>query len=291
MKKRLLYASMVIATTITSCTNEMLNDLSTADDTINIVASIASQTRTPQLTTDGSGNFLQGDKMMLFLSENDINNMSVNYEYGSGILTWSSLGLSESKSQITIAACYPQQNNIQNGTFEFNSLTALDKDLLLAPAQSVMAGTSEAIFLNFSHALHRLDLSFSPGNSYTNDDIASISVTINAKTTCIVDGIQGKIKQVQDTTGEYTETGSKVSFYLIPQNTANITLNVSIGNDKKTLTLDKLLEQLDSSQIELDGGKRCILNLKVSREGITVEGGSINAWGDQVVADGEIVLG
>lgn len=282
---------MVIATTITSCTNEMLNDLFTTDDTINIVASIASQTRTPQLTTDGSGNFLQGDKMMLFLSENDINNMSVNYEYGSGILTWSSLGLSESKSQITIAACYPQQNNIQNGTFEFNSLTALDKDLLLAPAQSVMAGTSEAIFLNFSHALHRLDLSFSPGNSYTNDDIASISVTINAKTTCIVDGIQGKIKQVQDTTGEYTETGSKVSFYLIPQNTANITLNVSIGNDKKTLTLDKLLEQLDSSPTELDGGKRCILNLKVSREGITVEGGSINAWGDQVVADGEIVLG
>lgn len=269
----------------------MSNDLPTADDTINIMASIVSQIRTPQLTTDGSGSFLQGDKMTLFFSEKDINNMSVNYEYGSGILTWSSLGLSESKSQITLAACYPQQNNVQNGIFEFNSLTALEKDLLLAPARSVTAGTAETIYLDFNHALHRLDLSFSPGNSYTNEDIASLSVTLNAKTTCIVDGIQGKIKEIKNETGEYTKTGTKASFYLIPQNTSNVVLNVSIGNDKKTLTLDKLLEQLDSPQTELDGGKRCILNLKVSREGITVEGGSINAWEDQVVADGEIVLG
>ena len=97
MKKKLLYVPMVIAIVITSCTNEMSNDLPTADDTINIMASIVSQIRTPQLTTDGSGSFLQGDKMTLFFSEKDINNMSVNYEYGSGILTWSSLGLSESK--------------------------------------------------------------------------------------------------------------------------------------------------------------------------------------------------
>lgn len=291
MKKYLSHAVTVVTFMTASCSNEVLDYLPTTDDSIKIVASIASQTRAPQLTTDGSGSFSQGDKMTLFLAESDMNSMSVGYEYGSGILTWSSLGLSESEAQITLAACYPQQDNIQNGIFEFSPLTASDKDLLLAPAQSVTAGTSEAVYLNFNHALHRLDLSFTPGNSYTNEDIASLSITLNAKTTCVVDGIQGKIKEVKNTTGEYTETGTKVSFYLIPQHTADVTLNVNIGSDKKILTLDRLLEQLDSSQTELDGGKRCTLNLKVSREGITVEGGSISAWGDQVIADGEIVLG
>lgn len=291
MKKNLFYALMAVVMTTASCKNDVLDDLHTTDDAINIVASIVSQTRAPQLSSDGSGSFSLGDKMSLFLAEDNMNSLSVDYEYGSGLLTWGSLGLSESNSKITLAACYPQQNNIQNGTFEFNALTAPDKDLLIAPAQSVTAGTAETVYLNFTHALHRLDLTFTPGNSYTSEDIASLSVILEAKTTCVVDGVQGKIKEVKDVTGEYIEKGDKASFYLIPQNTGNVTLNVSIGKDMKSLTLDKLLEQLDSSQTDLDGGKRCTLTLKVSREGITVEGGSINAWEDQVTADGEVVIG
>ena len=68
-------------------------------------------------------------------------------------------------------------------------------------------------------------------------------------------------------------------------------MKISIGNDTKSLTLDKLLEQLGSAQPELNGSKRCTLTLKVSREGITVEGGSINAWGNQVTADSEVIIG
>ena len=283
MKKILFYALAATTLALTSCKKNVLETPSAADNAIHIVASIASQARAPQLANDGSGSFSQGDKMSLFLTEDDANNQSVDYEYGSGILIWGSLGLADSNAKITLAACYPQQDRIQNGEFEFNTLTASDKDLLLAPAQSVTAGTSEAVYLNFSHALHRLDLTFTPGESYTSEDLESLSISLNAKTTCVVDGLQGKIKGVKSETGTYTANNTKASFYLVPQSTAGITLKISIGNDTKSLTLDKLLEQ--------NGSKRCTLTLKVSREGITVEGGSINAWGNQVTADGEVIIG
>lgn len=289
MRKKVFYVTMAAIFAATSCTNELPNKQSS--DVINIVASISSQTRAPQLSNDGSGSFSQGDKMSLFLAEDDANIQSVDYEYGSGVLTWGSLGFEDSNVQITLAACYPQQERIQNGEFEFNTLTASDKDLLLASAQSVTVGTSEAVYLTFNHALHRLDLTFTPGNSYTDEDLKSLSIALSAKTTCVVDAVQGKIKEVKNETGTSTVNGSKASFYLIPQNTSGVTLNISVGNDKKSLTLDKLLEQLGSDQPDLNGGKRCTLTLKVNREGITVEGGSINSWDDQVTADGEIVIG
>lgn len=291
MKKFLIYTTMTVVLTTGSCTNDVLDNLPVEDDTINIVANISSQTRAPHLTNDGSGSFSQGDKMSLFLAETNGKIQTVNYEYGSGILTWGSLGFSESNTQILLAACYPQQENIQDGTFEFTPLTAHEKDLLLAPAQSITAGTSKAIHLTFYHAMHRLDLTFMPGNSYTNEDLKALSVNLKAKTTCVVNGVQGKITEIKETIGEYTANNTQPSFYLIPQNTSDITLTIAINNDKKSLTLNKLLEQLGSPQSILEGGKYCKLTLKVSREGITVEGGSINAWDDQVIADGEVVIG
>ena len=143
-----------------------------------------------------------------------------------------------------------------------------------------------------------MDLTFTAGNSYTDEDLKELSVALNAKTTCVVDGVQGKITQVKEATGEYTANDTQASckrhpsfFYLVPQKTSDVTLTIAIGSDQKSLTLDKLLEQLESPQSVLEGGKRCRLTLKVSREGITVEGGSITAWGDQVTADGEVVIG
>lgn len=291
MKKILFYALAATTLALTSCKKNVLETPSAADNAIHIVASIASQARAPQLANDGSGSFSQGDKMSLFLTEDDANNQSVDYEYGSGILTWGSLGLADSNAKITLAACYPQQDRIQNGEFEFNTLTASEVPAVTDCAGASSRSLSEAVYLNFSHALHRLDLTFTPGESYTSEDLESLSISLNAKTTCVVDGLQGKIKGVKSETGTYTANNTKASFYLVPQSTAGITLKISIGNDTKSLTLDKLLEQLGSAQPELNGSKRCTLTLKVSREGITVEGGSINAWGNQVTADGEVIIG
>lgn len=80
-------------------------------------------------------------------------------------------------------------------------------------------------------------------------------------------------------------------FYLVPQATDVISLTIGIQNESKKIALDNLFQQLGSQQTELQGGKRCSLTLKVGREGITIEGATIGAWGDQVTANDEIVIG
>ena len=85
MKKILFYALAATTLALTSCKKNVLETPSAADNAIHIVASIASQARAPQLANDGSGSFSQGDKMSLFLTEDDANNQSVDDEYGSGI--------------------------------------------------------------------------------------------------------------------------------------------------------------------------------------------------------------
>ena len=208
--------------------------------------------------------------MSLFIADEDENRTSVNYEYGSGILTWGSLGLEGSSAKVALAACYPSQAVTRSGTFEFNPLTA-----------------SEAV----NHALHRLDLNFTPGNSYTDEDMKSFSIRLQAKTTCVVDMMQGKIVGVKEDTGEYVSKETAASFYLVPQATTGIVMNITVGENTKSLTLSELLDQLSASQSDLSSGKFSKLTLKVSQQGITVEGGSINAWDNQVTADGEVVIG
>lgn len=202
-----------------------------------------------------------------------------------------SLGLEGSSAKVALAACYPSQAVTRSGTFEFNPLTASEADLLLASAQTVTAGTSEAVNLVFNHALHRLDLNFTPGNSYTDEDMKSFSIRLQAKTTCVVDMMQGKIVGVKEDTGEYVSKETAASFYLVPQATTGIVMNITVGENTKSLTLSELLDQLSASQSDLSSGKFSKLTLKVSQEGITVEGGFINAWDNQVTADGEVVIG
>ena len=66
--------------------------------------------------------------MSLFIADEDENRTSVNYEYGSGILTWGSLGLEGSSAKVALAACYPSQAVTRSGTFEFNPLTASEEN-------------------------------------------------------------------------------------------------------------------------------------------------------------------
>lgn len=291
MKKNYFYMLLAVSLMTTSCRNSVPEAPAAPDDAIKIVASIASRTCAPQYTDDGSGNFSQGDRMSLFIADEDENRTSVNYEYGSGILTWGSLGLEGSSAKVALAACYPSQAVTRSGTFEFNPLTASEADLLLASAQTVTAGTSEAVNLVFNHALHRLDLNFTPGNSYTDEDMKSFSIRLQAKTTCVVDMMQGKIVGVKEDTGEYVSKETAASFYLVPQATTGIVMNITVGENTKSLTLSELLDQLSASQSDLSSGKFSKLTLKVSQQGITVEGGSINAWDNQVTADGEVVIG
>lgn len=290
MRKNYLYVLLAASLTATSCSNELPENVPASDGVIHIEANVSPQTRSPQLDSDGSGTFAKGDALSIFVAGNGTT-VTANYAYASDLLTWSQLGLPEDVKQVTFAACYPQPTTVKDGTFEFNTLTAPEKDLLLAPAQPVSVGTAETVRLTFGHALHNLNLNFVPGNGYTDSDIRSLTLACQAKTTCVMDAAQGTIQKVNEETGDYQATGNTASFYLVPQATDAISLTIGIQNESKKITLDNLLQQLGSQQTELQGGKRCSLTLKVGREGITIEGATIGAWGDQVTADGEVVIG
>lgn len=290
MKKNYLYVLLAASLTATSCSNELPENVPASDGVIHIEANVSPQTRSPQLDSNGSGTFAKGDGLSIFVAGNGTT-VTANYAYASDLLTWSQLGFPEDVKQVTFAACYPQPTTVKDGTFEFNTLTAPEKDLLLAPAQPVSVGTAETVRLTFGHALHNLNLNFVPGNGYTDSDIRSLTLACQAKTTCVVDAAQGTIQKVNEETGDYQATGNTASFYLVPQATDAISLTIGIQNESKKITLDNLLQQLGSQQTELQGGKRCSLTLKVGREGITIEGATIGAWGDQVTADGEVVIG
>lgn len=287
MKKKHLLVCLAIAIAAVSCNNEVPGN----EKVINIEASITPQSRAPQLGTDGSGSFSDDDVMSLFISNSENANVALDYKYGTGFITWNSIGFEEQFPSVMVAACYPKQSNIQNGNFEFNVLSAPDKDLLLAPQQSVNVGTSETVHLTFSHAMHKLDLSFTLGNGYSEKDISSLSLQINAKTTCVVDGVKGVIKEVKDNVGQYYSTKENPSFYLVPQSTSGVVMNINIGGESKSISLDELLNQLGKPQEVIEGGKYTSLKLKINRNGITVEGGSIGGWENQVTADGEVVIG
>lgn len=290
MKKNYLYVLLAASLTAASYSNELPENVPASDGVIHIEANVSPQTRSPQLDSNGSGTFAKGDGLSIFVAGNGTT-VTANYAYASDLLTWSQLGFPEDVKQVTFAACYPQPTTVKDGTFEFNTLTAPEKDLLLAPAQPVSVGTAETVRLTFGHALHNLNLNFVLGNGYTDSDIRSLTLVCQAKTTCVVDAAQGTIQKVNEETGDYQATGNTASFYLVPQATDAISLTIGIQNESKKITLDNLLQQLGSQQTELQGGKRCSLTLKVGREGITIEGATIGAWGDQVTADGEIVIG
>lgn len=287
MKKKHLLVCLAIAIAAVSCNNEVPGN----EKVINIEASITPQSRAPQLGTDGSGSFSDDDVMSLFISNSENANIALDYKYGTGFITWNSIGFEEQFPSVMVAACYPKQSNIQNGNFEFNVLSAPDKDLLLAPQQSVKVGTSETVHLTFSHAMHKLDLSFTLGNGYSEKDISSLSLKINAKTTCVVDGVKGVIKEVKDNVEQYYSTKENPSLYLVPQSTSGVVMNINIGGESKSISLDELLNQLGKPQEKIEGGKYTSLKLKINRNGITVEGGSIGGWENQVTADGEVVIG
>lgn len=163
--------------------------------------------------------------------------------------------------------------------------------MLLAAAQPVEVGTSEAVSLTFRHALHRLNLEIQPGKGYTEDDLSQLSCIFSAKTTCVVDAVKGSVKEVKDEQGSLTVTGAKASFYLVPQATDGISFTLTLGGETKHFTLDALFKQSGNPQTALESGKSCTLTLKVGCDGITVSGGSIGAWEDQATADGEVVIG
>ena len=107
----------------------------------------------------------------------------------------------------------------------------------------------------------------------------------------MVDAASGSIKSTKSEVASFEKEGTTASFYLVPQPTADVTLSVKINQLTKEYSLNTLLEELKMPQETLLGGKKLTLILKLCKDKITVENGTIGSWGDQATIDGEVVIG
>lgn len=285
-----VYVLLMAGVLAASCSKKEVEMPQEGKDLIEIVTNVAPQTRVPNLGQDGSGNFVQGDVLSVFVSGN-MNTIHTTYTLGTTSMTWSGLKLAGDVSEVTFSACYPQQELGSDGTFEFNTYSAEYKDLLLSEAQKVTVGTPKPVNLSFNHAMHLLNVNFTSDGYYSAEELKTLVTTCKAKASCVVDAASGRIKETKPGVESFIAEGAAAAFYLVPQSTSDVILSVKINQLTKEYSLKTLLEDLGTPQETLQGGKKITLTLKLCKDKIIVESGSIGAWGDQATVDGEVVIG
>lgn len=292
IKEELVGIVAVCAFLAVSCDNKS-EETVWGNDVIEIQTTIGSIPRSPSLDDSGKGNFVSGDVFSVFTAGEGFEPVSANYEVGKTELTWSGMDLPSNVRSVNISACYPQQAINVGGTFVFDLNTAGEKDLLLAKSQAIEVRTENPVRLSFTHALHQLQIHLTATGEYTEEELASLQVSCQARSACVIDALAGNIEEVKDKVATFSANGKQVSFILVPQRTDMVTLTFSINDKSCSYQLNNLLAQLENPQDELKGGCRLILNLNLVKEGtdlIIVEDATIGAWEEQGSIDGEITL-
>lgn len=258
-----------------------------ADGRIEIVTGVEALTRAPQLDDTGAGNFRTGDTFTLSVSSNG-KSVQKAYTVGSTTLYWQDLGAEGDKA--SFAGCYPNHTGNGGTTFEFDVRSALDADLLLAPAVEVAKGT-KSVTMPFRHAMHKLVVKYVSDGTYVTGALSGISTTLHAHTVCTVDMAKGAVAENSaKTPADYTtKNGETVSWLVVPQNKDGVKLIVTLDGQSREFTLPETTTE-GKPLTTLDGGKELTLTMTVGKDGINFSGMDIGGWGNQGSAEGEIIL-
>lgn len=289
--KRKHYASMALAVLLLSgCGNNEVpggTPTENTDKKISLSTSIIAQEKTvarsPELDSNGSGNFSDGDVFALQISSQAASEC-VNFDYtvASTQLYWKEVSFSAPTSKVNFVACYPKQQ-VQNGKFTFDLATAADKDLLLAYTSGVNMESETPVAMTFKHAMHRLVVNFTAAEGV---DITGITTKCIAKSSCEVNLFDGTLNNTAAQQSVFTAEGEHVSFTLVPQRLSDVTLEVSFGGFTKTFELDQLVTDTE----ELQGGKQLSIDLTVKNGYIELGNVTIEGWGNQGTIEGSIIL-
>ncbi|HJA98172.1 MAG TPA: fimbrillin family protein [Candidatus Alistipes avicola] len=260
---------------VTSTTDKKISIQTTIEEPANIGS--------PSLNEDGSGNFAPGDTFSLLVFAPDASASQCNYQIGQTTLLWNDLQLNSDAQTVTFSACYPIQA-LNEGKFAFDLKTAEEKDLLWAYKSGITVGTEAPITLTFKHAMHRLVVRFTEDSEIAVDQIQT---NCTAKSSCTVDLMTGTLDNSSSDKATFTENGDEAVFLIVPQQPADVSLEVTAGASSKTFSLGDLASQYE----ELEGGKQLTVNLTIKEGKITIDGFSIEGWGDQGTIDGgEIIM-
>lgn len=278
---------LLSALALAACDKEDNAGTMPTDGRFEIVTGVEALTRAPQLDDTGAGNFRTGDTFTLTVSSNG-KSVQKAYTVGSTTLYWQDLGIEDDK--VTFAGCYPNLEGTNDAVFEFDARNALDADLLLAPAVEAIKG-AKSVTIPFRHAMHKLVVKYVTADTYATGALSGISTTLHAHTVCTVDMAKGVVAENSaKTPADYTaKSGENVSWLIVPQNGDGVKLTVTLDGQSREFTLPETTAE-GQSLTTLDGGKTLSVTLRVSKNGITLEGSTIGKWEDQGSIDGEIEI-
>lgn len=274
------------ALALAACDKEDNAGTMPADGKIEIMTGVEALTRTPQLDDTGAGNFRTGDTFTLTVSSNG-KSIQKDYTVGSTTLYWQDLGVKGDK--VAFAGCYPNHEGTDAAAFEFDAKRALDADLLLAPAVEVPKG-AKSVAMPFRHAMHKLVVQYVADDAYATA-LNGISTTLYAHTVCTVDLTKGAVAESSaKTPADYSaKNGENVSWLVVPQSRDGVKLTVTLDGQSREFTLPERTTE-ERPLTTLDGGKILSVTLRVSKNGITLEGTTIGKWEEQGSIDGKIEI-
>ncbi len=260
------------------------------DRMIDIRTSIEALTKSPALDGNGEGNFSNGDIFTLVVSGSGFPNIDTSYTVGTTDLSWADLNLPEDAGNVYFSGCYPVQGKAVDGILTFVVSTAEKTDLLLAEAVQVGKNSEDAVSLVFKHALHKLVVKY-VSDDLTDEQLSEISTSVKALSSCGIDLAKGAIQNgtASGLSEVGTMQGSQVSCFIVPQEKDNVTLEVSLGDMVRTLSVPD--NDQDGRPVSmLDGGRCLTVQINVSSDKIELDGVQIEGWGQQGSVDGDIEL-
>ena len=111
----------------------------------------------------------------------------------------------------------------------------------------------------------------------------AVQVGKNSEDAVSLDGTASGLSEVG------TMQGSQVSCFIVPQEKDNVTLEVSLGDMVRTLSVPD--NDQDGRPVSmLDGGRCLTVQINVSSDKIELDGVQIEGWGQQGSVDGDIEL-
>lgn len=281
MKKSIyILAAAIVPFTVLSCNkSDKTPGTPVPEGKINIATSIEGLSKSPVLDDNGKGSFSNGDTFTLLVTNSEGESSAFSYTVGTTDLYWKDITIPAGNGQYGFSACYPSVET-GNGTFTFDLTAASDKDLLIAGVQGIEAETENPVNLTFRHAMHRLVVTFS-----SDSELKDVTTVCSAISSCQVNLPEGTI-EAGSAKSEFTESGTEATFLLVPQNTSEVTLDVTIDGNTSSFQLNELKPDLEM----LEGGMQLTVELTVKDSKITVGNIAIEGWGDQGTAEGEIIL-
>lgn len=283
MNRMVYLATVAVALASVGCSKHEQRPAAERPITITTAIRGMEEQSAPQLEEDGSGAFADGDTFTLYVYGADGSSSAIDYTLGATTLYWRELPFAAEGTTVNFAACYPVQRPVE-GRFGFDLEQASDPDLLVAAPIGVAAGTERPVGLTFRHAMHRLIVAFST----TDADVAldAITTVCRAKASCTVDLTEGVLDTTGARTAAFTEQGARAAFLVVPQDPADVSLEIRLGDQIKRYRLDELAPACGA----LAGGKQLTVKLGIRNGQIQLDDCVIEGWGDQGTIEGEIIL-